>query len=180
MAAATPTQAAQPLRFDTDYSPVGIDNRCSACISHCIEDFIDTPRPSNRIIKGFGSSRTAEVMTGTISWKWEDDNGMVHDQTIPNSYCVPQGNVRLLSPQHWMQVTMSKKEKQRHASQCVTYHDHVLIWKDKYQLTVSMDKSNVGTFTLALGYSRFQAFCVEENIDPNQDDKDPLCPSVSL
>jgi len=54
------------------------------------------------------------------------------------------------------------------------------MWKDKYQLTVPLDKSNVGTFTLALGYSRFQAFCVEENIDPNQDDKDPLCLSVYL
>ncbi len=90
MAAATPTEAHQPPRFDTDYSPVGIDNRCSACISHCIEDFIDTPRPSNQVIKGFGGSRTAEVMTGTICWKWEDDNGMVHDQTIQNSYYVPQ------------------------------------------------------------------------------------------
>jgi len=75
---------------------------------------------------------------------------------------------------------MSKKEKQRHSSWCVTYHDHVvLMWKDKYQLTVPLDKSNVGTFTLAPGYSRFQAFCVEENIDPDQDDKDPLCLSVS-
>ncbi len=80
-----------------------------------------------------------------------------------------------------MQVTMSDKEKQRHASQCVTYHDHVvLMWKDRYQLTEPMDKSNMGTFTLALGYSRFQAFCAEENFDPNQDDKDPLCLSFSF
>jgi len=76
---------------------------------------------------------------------------------------------------------MSDKEKQRHASQCVTYHDHVvLMWKDKYQLTVPMDKSNVDTFTLALGYSRFKAFCVEDNIDPNHNNKNPLCLSVSL
>ncbi len=47
MAAATPTEVHQPARFDNDYAPVGIDNRCSACISHFIEDFIDTPRPSN-------------------------------------------------------------------------------------------------------------------------------------
>jgi len=55
-------------------------------ISHCIEDFIDTPRSSNQVIKGFGGSKTAEFMTGTICWRWEDDNGMVHVQTIPNSY----------------------------------------------------------------------------------------------
>jgi len=50
MAAATPTEVHQPPRFDTDYAPVGIDNWCSACISHCIEDFIDTPRPSNQVV----------------------------------------------------------------------------------------------------------------------------------
>jgi len=29
--------------FDTDSELVGIDNQCSACISHQIEDFIDVP-----------------------------------------------------------------------------------------------------------------------------------------
>ena len=114
--AATPPAGTSQVPFDTDSAPVGIDNRCSACISHCIEDFIDTPRQSNRVIKGFGGTKISRVQTGTIQWKWEDDNGMVHDQTIPNSYYVPDGGVRLLSPQHWMQATMSKQEKQRHAS----------------------------------------------------------------
>ena len=92
MAAAISTEVHQPPRFDTDYAPAGIDNRCSACISHCIEDFIDTPMPSNQVIKGFGGSKTAEVMTRTICWRWKDDNGMVHDQTIPNSYYIRVGN----------------------------------------------------------------------------------------
>jgi len=134
-------------QFDTDSGPVGIDNRCSACISNCIEDFIDTPRQSSRVIKGFGGTTTTQVQLGTIQWKWEDDNGMVHDHTIPNSYFVPEGGIHLLSPQHWMQSTMSNKEKQRHSSQCITYHDHVvLMWKDKYQLTIPLDARNVGTF----------------------------------
>ena len=55
--------------FDTDSCPVGIDNRCSDCISHKIEDFIDTPMDSNRINKGFGGSTTNNVKTEPILWK---------------------------------------------------------------------------------------------------------------
>jgi len=138
MAAATQTEVQQPPRFDTDNALVETDNRCSAWISHCIIDFLDTLRPTNQVIKGFGGSWIEEVKTGTIHWSWEDNNGMVHDQIIPNSYYVLQeGGVCLLC----MQVTMSTKEKQRHASQCLNYHDHVvLLWKDKYQSTVPMNK----------------------------------------
>ena len=28
------------VRFDTDSKPIGVDNRCSVCISHYIDDFI--------------------------------------------------------------------------------------------------------------------------------------------
>jgi len=107
--------------------------------------------------QGLGGSQMEEVQTRTICWWWKDNNGTVHDQTIPISYYVLQGGgVGLLPPQHWMQVMKKKKKKQRHVSQYVTYHDHVvLVWKEKYQLTVPMNKSNVGRFTLAPGYSRF-------------------------
>ena len=40
--------------FDTDSMPIGIDNRCSACISHDIRDFVGTLQECNRTIKGFG------------------------------------------------------------------------------------------------------------------------------
>ncbi len=43
--------------FDTDAEQIGIDNRCSACISHKIEDFIVTPNPTTKTINGFGGSR---------------------------------------------------------------------------------------------------------------------------
>ena len=34
------THASRRINFDTDSEEIGIDNRCSACISHKIEDFI--------------------------------------------------------------------------------------------------------------------------------------------
>ena len=92
------------VTFDTDSSPIGVDNRCTGCISHCIEDFEGPLRDSNRAIKGFGGSRTTNIKLGTIVWKWDDDTGQTYKFTIPNSFYVPAGNVRLLSPQHWAQA----------------------------------------------------------------------------
>jgi hypothetical protein len=87
--------------FDTDSKPIGIDNRCTACISHDETDFIGGITASNRWIKGFGGSKTTNVKTGTLRWSLEDDDGKAHTFLIPNSYFVQQGGVGLLSPQHW-------------------------------------------------------------------------------
>jgi len=39
--------------FDTDSHSISIDNCCSACISHNITNFVNTPRPISGFIKGF-------------------------------------------------------------------------------------------------------------------------------
>jgi hypothetical protein len=72
------------VTFDTDSAPVGVDN----CISNQIEDFEGPLLESNRSIKRFGGSRTNKVMIGTISWKWQDDEGMIHKFLIPKSFYV--------------------------------------------------------------------------------------------
>ena len=81
--------------FDTDSGPVGIDNRCSGCISNKSSDFDGKLRPVKRVIKGFGGSHTYTAMMGTIKWRVEDDSGKVHTFRIPNSYYVRDGGVRL-------------------------------------------------------------------------------------
>ncbi len=99
------------VRFGTDSCSISIDNRCSACITHDIANFVDTPRPISGSIKGFGGGMHTECpswQVGTIRWCWEDNQGMVHDHTIPDLYYIPNGQVQLLSPQHWMQKTMTK------------------------------------------------------------------------
>ena len=48
-------------KFDTDSGPIGVDNRCSGCISHDIHDFIGPMKDCNRAIKGFGGVRTYDV-----------------------------------------------------------------------------------------------------------------------
>jgi hypothetical protein len=139
--------------FDTDSSPIGIDNRCTGCISHRIEDFEGPLQESNRAIKGFGGSRTRNIKIGTIVWRWNDDQGKHHKFVIPKSFYVPEGNVRLLSPQHWAQTQKDKKPKQ--GTGCETLGDKVtLFWNQrKCKLTVPLGEAdNVATFTMADGF----------------------------
>ena len=53
--------------FDTDSTMVGVDNRCSACISSDIKDFDGPVMDTNRTIKGFAGSKVRNVKTGTIA-----------------------------------------------------------------------------------------------------------------
>jgi len=57
----------------------------------------------HRIVEGFGGARQFRVWTGAVHWSWEDDQGCNHDFVIPNSFCVPDGGARPLSPQHFAQ-----------------------------------------------------------------------------
>jgi len=52
------------------------------------------------------------VKIGTIVWRWYDGDGLVHRSVIPNSYYVPQGGVRLLSPRHWAKEQRDSKPLQ--------------------------------------------------------------------
>ena len=72
------------IRFDTDSAQIGIDNRCTACISHVAQDFIGPLMDSARTIKGFAGSRTSGVKVGTLVWRWEDNDGKISKFTIPN------------------------------------------------------------------------------------------------
>ena len=100
MQAQEATASERTTPFDTDSKPVGIDNRASACISHDPEDFVGPLNKVKRTIKGFGGTCHFDVFQGTIRWAWEDDDGKVHHFRIPESYYVPEGKCRLLSPQH--------------------------------------------------------------------------------
>jgi hypothetical protein len=168
------TQSTEAGYFDTDSKPVGIDNRCSACISHDVTDFIGELRPSNRWIKGFGGSRTTNIQTGTLQWLLEDDDGKVHTFRIPNSYYVEQGGVRLLSPQHWAKA--QSDTKRRGTGSETTSKQVELFWGGrKFKKTVPMDASNVATLRLAPGYTRFGAFCAEAEVDSEEEDAHPMC-----
>ena len=62
------TAAQNHASFDTDSSPVGVDNRCSGCISHKVTYFIGELVECNRNIKGVGGTSTTNIKMGTIKW----------------------------------------------------------------------------------------------------------------
>ena len=74
------------IPFDTDSSHIRIDNRASGCFSHVSTDFVGPLRDSNRIVKGFGGSKTSSVKVGTLKWTWLDDQGKSWTHYIPNSF----------------------------------------------------------------------------------------------
>ena len=121
--------------FDTDSGTVGIDNRASGCFSHVIDDFVGPVRDCNRIVKGFGGSKTSNVKIGTLKWSWEDDKGLKTTHLIPNSYYSQLGGVRLLSPQHFAQVSSNKGPR---AGSKTTAKDITLYWGEGATKTVSL------------------------------------------
>jgi hypothetical protein len=109
------------LSFDTDSGSVGIDDRCSVCMSHVKSDFVGELVESAVDVTGFHGTKRCQVYRGTIKWCIADDNGGVHNILIPGSYYVPSGKHRLISPQHWAQ-SVNVPPDDRSAS-CLTLHD---------------------------------------------------------
>jgi len=159
--------------FDTDSGPVGIDNRASACISHESADIVGPLTKSNRVIKSFGGGRTKSSLIGTLKWTWLDDNGTAHTSVIPNSYYVPEGKVRLLSPQHWAQA--HQKTTKKRAWETTNASSSILYWSNgKHKRTTYMDRTtNVATFYLAPRYGKYSSFCMEAGID-NEENDNPI------
>jgi hypothetical protein len=161
------------VKFDTDSKTIGVDNRCSACITCDKSDFVSDLRPSSRSIKGFGGTiHNGNIMTGTIQWNWCDDEGISHKFNIPNSYYVPDGGVRLLSPQHWAKAQKDANKwgtcEHTSATSCVLY------WKNKqFKLTIPLDRTtNVATVPLAPGFQKYNIFCMEAGITNTEDSEE--------
>ena len=160
-------QQQHTINFDTDSRPIGVDNRCTACISHDINDFIDPPQDTPRQIKGFGGTTHKNVKIGTIKWSWCDDMGKVHKFIIPKSYYVPNGNVRLLSPQHWAYTQeRGRRNKKMGTGETTNATTCTLFWNNKSnKLSIPLSPhTNVATFNLAHGYTKYSSFCKNAQI----------------
>jgi Reverse transcriptase (RNA-dependent DNA polymerase) len=178
------SKGAQAQVFDTDSRLVGIDNRASACMSDDIRDFVGPLSNTDRVVKGFAGSRTTNVQMGTIEWQIEDDSGKITTHRIPNSYYVPDGKVRLLSPQHWARTLPKARRPLPSTPPETTHHDRVELHWDagRSTKTVWLDPiTNVATFPLAPDYKRYHAFCLQASVDDNNDELHPLCyPDASI
>jgi hypothetical protein len=178
--------------WDTDSYPIRVDNCCTKTISFDINDFIPSTLVPvhNRTVSGFvEGSTTAIEQQGTIKWQILDDQGSIRELIIPNSFWVPGGNSRLLSPQHWAQE-VDNNYPLPHGTRCITNGDAVMLqWNQRnYSKTITLEKdgTNVGTMWSKPGYdiaSKVMAYVIEthptlcfssETIDIiNQDPYDP-------
>jgi hypothetical protein len=65
-AADTIPQARHVPQWDTASGLIGIDNRCSGCMSHEAAEFTGELRDCKRVIKGFGGTRYYNIKIGTL------------------------------------------------------------------------------------------------------------------
>ena len=160
--------------FNTNSQLVGVDNRCSACITNVRSDIPGEIVACNRSIKGFRGAKVWNVWMGMIKWDIGDDEGVTHTHIIPKSYYVPQGHVRLLSPQHWTQSRMGIDKRGGAGTRTMAVSCKLFWNNDKSCKTIPIDVygNNIATFHLASGYTAFHAYCTSTNM--NEYDSNPL------
>ena len=156
--------AAEPVHFDTDSGMLRVDNGATASLSPYISDFITDLEPDpHHVIQGVGGTLDG-IMTGTLKFMIEDDEGRVHAIVLPNSKYVPGAHCRLLSPQHWAQQK-GDDHPMVDGTWCATYATREICYWDqrKFKRTMKLDRrgSNVATIRTAPGYNKYQAFCAQ-------------------
>jgi len=93
---ATAAHCWDQVYFDTNSYPISIDNWYLACIYHNIANFFDTPKTHFWINQRIRGAKIQNVQIGMIRWQWEDDQVMIHNHTIPDSYYILYGQIWLL------------------------------------------------------------------------------------
>ena len=152
-----PYNVSESIAFDTDSQLVGIDDCCSACITHVCEDMPGELIPCHQSIKGFGGSKLWNVWHDTIKWSIDDDTGVKHTLIIPNSYYIPQPKVCLLSPQHWAQACRGG-DKCSDTGTMTTAVNFTLFWNNKtafHTIPIDVHGNNVATFYMSMGFHTF-------------------------
>jgi hypothetical protein len=144
--------------FDTDSFLIGLDNCASYCMTNNESDFVGKTESVKVKIKGLSGAALCTVR-GTVCWKILDDDGRIHEFTIPNTYLVKQLPMRLLSPQHLAQIFLSK-EKTTDGTYCLTLHNRSeLVWHDRaFHKTIQLNASNIGVIRSAPQFERFNNF----------------------
>ena len=72
------------MSFDTDSGPIEVDNRCTGCISHRMEDFEGPMVDTGQQIKCFGSTRTVNVQIGKSSVSGTTTRGKITSSRFRN------------------------------------------------------------------------------------------------
>ena len=137
-----------------------LDDGASACITNCMDDFIESPKRVDWKVKGIkGHANTTH--RGTLKWHVEDDTGLVHVMVIRGAYFIPDAATRILSPQHLAQQADDHYPREEGTGALTTSKNIALFWSQQpFAKTVLLDpRTNVGLTTTAPGARSFRAFC---------------------
>jgi len=147
-------QGLRQARFDADSKLIRVDNCASYSITHDLSDIVGPMEPLQRPIKGLGGPIDG-AQKGTIRWVIEDDDGRPQEVLLPGGIYLPNSPSRLLSPQHWAQVTAGNV-------QCTTYKDRVVLnWchgTRQRTIPINEEGGNVAAFYTAPSYSQYVTF----------------------
>ena len=155
--------------FDSDSHPLMFDDGASAPIMNDLQDFIQKPTSITRKVKGIAGSAEAPYR-GTVEWKIEDDDNMVHTFTIPNMYYIANTPTRILSPQHFAQQMQDHKPYAEGTGCTTTSSTIVLFWNQrKFTKTVKLDpKLNIAMMNTAPGIQQYKSYIRNQREEPNK------------
>ena len=120
-------------------------------------------------MKGIVGSAEA-TYRGTVKWKIEDDDNMVHTFTIPNTYYIANAPTRILSPQHFAQQMQDHKPHAEGTGCTTTSSTIVLFWNQrKFTKTVKHDpKLNIAMMNTAPGIQQYKSYIMNQGDEPNK------------
>ena len=139
------------VRFDTDSFRLGIDTFATGCMSPDKDHFITYTKAEGQECKGIAAGLKI-AGRGTLRFRIDDDDGVTHTITVPNSVHIPDLPMVLVSPQHWAQQTTDNTE----STSCAK---HTVLSFRGYKKTIPYSaQSNTPSFRSTPGTLRYQAF----------------------
>jgi hypothetical protein len=161
-----------PCEFfpDTDSFMIGLDKHAKCCMENNVHNFVTklTPTP-NIMVRGVGNQLMEAKGKGTVLWKIEDDNGVVHDKLFPGTLYIPELKLCLLSPHYWCQSADDNFSRRDGTWQFQTADKLVMEWDQrKFRRTRPWDRrTNTGRMRSAPGTNHYRAFASIH--DPKQE-----------
>ena len=159
----------QMVPFDSDSQPIMFDDGASASITNDLWDFVTRPTAISCKVKGIAGSAKA-TYHGTVKWKIEDDNNIIHTFVIPNTYYITAAPTSILSPQHFAQQ-MQYHSPHAEGTGCMTTSMAIVLFWDqrKFTKTVKLDpKLNIAMMNTAPGIKHYKDYLMNQEGMSNQ------------
>jgi GAG-pre-integrase domain len=171
--------------FDTDMVEIKVDTGCSYSMSGTKTDFIPgtiQPVSSGMSVSAYGGTRVPITGKGTLKWTILDDVGKEIDLIIPNSLYIYGISTRLLSPQHYAQVSSVPETPNKQQVVTMVYGDSIVMYwaGHRRKRTIPLDDSNLGTLYSVPGFNSFRAFITKSNLSKHVDDTAKCCIACNI